>query len=190
MAVFCGSSPGARPAYAEAAQQLGATIAAMGATVVYGGASVGLMGAVADGALGAGGQVYGVLTSALASRELEHPGLTELDVVATMHERKAKMADRADAFVLAPGGIGSLDEFMEVLTWFQLGIHDKPCGVLNTSGYFDPLLDFVDHAVAERFVADELRRSVVVGEDPGALLEAMAAVPSLVGHKWLHEHDR
>jgi uncharacterized protein (TIGR00730 family) len=152
VAVYCGSSPGADPRVAGAAVDLGALLAERGIRLVYGGGRVGVMGALADAVLDAGGTVHGVITRALLDREVAHAGLSDLEIVDTMHERKARMADVADAFVMMPGGFGTLDEFFEALTWSQLGVHDKPCGILDVAGYFRPLLDFVQSAVAARFV--------------------------------------
>ena len=167
LCVFCGSSYGAHPAYREEAAKLGALLAARGFGLVYGGASVGLMGAVADAALAGGAPVIGVLPAILKDREIAHPGLTELHYVDTMHERKARMADRADAFLALPGGFGTLDEFLEILTWAQFGLHSKPCLLVNTRSYFDGLLRFLDHAVAEGFIRDQHRTTLqaAIGAD-------------------------
>ncbi len=168
--VFCGSSDGARPVYSEQAARLGSLLAARRFGLVYGGASVGLMGALADAALAGGAAVIGVLPAALKDREIAHPGLTELHYVDTMHQRKALMADRADAFVALPGGFGTLDEFFEILTWRHLGIHAKPCVLVNIEGYFDGLLRFLDRAVAEEFVRAGQRATVqVVGDAEAAV---------------------
>ena len=174
MCVFCGSSLGVRPAYEHAARALGAEIAGRGLRVVYGGAAVGLMGVLADAALGAGGQVVGVIPQPLVDREVAHTGLTELRVTDSMHERKALMAELADAFVALPGGFGTLDEFAEILTWTQLGFQRKPCGLLNVAGFFDPLLTFFDHAAAEGFVRPGHRRLVTVDTDPARLFDTLA----------------
>ena len=173
--VFCGSSSGAESSYVEAAQTVGRTLAEAGHGVVYGGAGRGLMGVVADAALEAGARVVGVLPEQLFLREVAHPGLTELVVVRSMHERKAEMAERADAFLALPGGLGTLDETFEILTWAQLGIHGKPVGLLNVQGYFDGLLAFLDHAVAQRFVRPRDRGLLLVETEVEALLEAFAA---------------
>lgn len=172
--VFCGSSSGGRPAYAGAARALGVELVHRGAGLVYGGASVGLMGALADAVLERGGEVVGVIPRALVERELAHPGLTELRVVETMHERKAAMSELADGFVALPGGMGTLDELAEAITWGQLGIHAKPCGLLDVEGYFEPLLAFADRAVAEGFLRAEHRAALSVSREPGELLELMA----------------
>jgi uncharacterized protein (TIGR00730 family) len=183
--VFCGSSPGARPEYVEAAQQFGRVLAQRGLGLVYGGGHVGLMGAVADAALAVGGEVIGVLPRALFAREIGHSGLTELRVVGSMHERKALMVELADAFVMLPGGFGTFEEFCEVLTWAQLGLHRNPCGLLNVAGYYDTLIALFDHAVAERFVRPEHRALVLEDTDPERLLDRLATahVPAL--DKWL-----
>src|SRR3712207_1163783 len=153
--VYCGSSPGARPEYRAAARDLGTHLAQSGIGVVYGGGKVGLMGAVADAARDAGGEVIGVIPRALWEREVGHRGLDDLRVVASMHERKALMADLSDAFVALPGGVGTLEELVEAMTWTQLGIHDKPCGLLDAGGYYRHLVAFLDHAVEERFLRPE-----------------------------------
>src|SRR5262245_5798250 len=183
--VFCGSSPGARPAYREAAGALGRALAAQGRTLVYGGGNVGLMGVAADAALAAGGRVIGVIPQHLVAREIGHTGITELRIVASMHERKQVMADLADTFVLLPGGLGSLEEFFEVWTWGQLGLHEKPYGVLNVEGYFDPLLAFVDHAVVERFVRPAHRALLVVDDDTERLLARLDALEPAPAPKWI-----
>ena len=171
--VYCGSRPGARPTYAAAASEMGALLASSGIGLVTGGGRVGLMGAVADAALAAGGEATGVIPQALLDREVGHERLTALHVVRTMHERKAAMADLADAFVALPGGLGTLEEIAEVLTWAQLGIHAKPCGLLDVDGYYRPLVRFLDHAVAEGFVHRSHREAVVVASTPGALLDGL-----------------
>lgn len=153
--------------------------------LVYGGASVGLMGALADAALGAGAEVAGVIPQALVAKELAHTGLSRLHVVASMHERKALMADLADGFVALPGGWGTLDELFEILTWAQLGLHRKPCGLLNVSGYFDPLLAFIEHSVAEGFVRREYASMIAVERDPAELLVKMDAHRPPAVEKWI-----
>ena len=184
--VFSGSSPGARPSYAETATALGREVAARGMRLVYGGASVGLMGAVADAALAAGGEVVGVIPQHLVDREVAHDGLTELRVTGSMHERKALMADLADGFVALPGGLGTLEELAEILTWSQLGLQSKPCGLLDVEGFFDPLLAFLDHTVAERFVSTEHRALVLAADRPDALLDLLSAwQPGGPGVKWV-----
>jgi uncharacterized protein (TIGR00730 family) len=173
--VYCGSSPGRDPAYREAAVALVRTLAARGLGVVYGGAHVGLMGVVADEALAAGAEVIGVIPQALVDREIAHTGLDDLRIVGSMHERKAQMAELADAFVALPGGLGTLEELFEVATWAQLGLHVKPCGLLNVLGYYDGLAGMLDHAVAERFLRPENRAIITVEADPGAMVDALAA---------------
>ncbi|CAN5435481.1 TIGR00730 family Rossman fold protein [soil metagenome] len=183
--VFSGSSPGARPGYANAACRLGDELAARHIRLVYGGASVGLMGMVADAVLAGGGTVVGVIPEHLVGKEIAHDGLSELRITASMHERKAVMADLSDGFLALPGGFGTLEEFAEVLTWSQLGLQRKPCGLLDVEGYYGALLRFFDHAVAERFVATEHRNLVLSDTDPAHLLDALAAwVPPTVD-KWL-----
>ena len=183
--VFCGSSPGASPAYAAAARRLAEVLVRRGVGLVYGGGSVGLMGVLADAALAAGGEVTGVIPRALWEREVGHAALPDLRVVETMHERKALMAELADGFVALPGGLGTLEEFFEVWTWAQLGIHAKPCGVLNVAGFFDPLLAFLDHAVAARFVREVHRAMVLVEPEPDALLDRMVAYRAPAVAKWM-----
>jgi len=170
--VYCGASLGADPAYAEAARQVGAALAARGLRVVYGGASVGLMGMVADSALEAGGDVVGVIPQVLVDKEVAHPGLTELHTVSSMHERKAKMAELSDGFLALPGGIGTLEELVEVYTWSYLGIHDKPFGLINTNGYYDGFTAFLDHAVDQAFLRPEVRQRLTVAPTPEELLTA------------------
>lgn len=172
--VYCGSRHGARAAYTAAAQALGQAIGRQGWQLVYGGGKVGLMGEVADATLAAGGRVVGVIPESLQKREVGHAGLTELHVVRTMHQRKQLMAERADVFIALPGGIGTLEELYEVWTWRQLGYHDQPIGLLNTEGYYDALLAFMDHSVAEGFLSPEQRANLVVGDDPVGLLQLLA----------------
>src|SRR3954454_16289108 len=170
--VYCGSSLGADPAYLEVTQELGRALAGAGITTVYGGAAVGLMGALADAALAAGGDVVGVIPQQLVDREIAHPKLSELHVVKSMHERKALMAELSDAFVALPGGIGTLEELIEVYTWAQLGLHAKPIAVLNALAYYEPLVAFLDHAVSQGFLPSARRESLIVAPDPEALLAA------------------
>lgn len=172
--VFCGSQRGLRAEYAAAAAQMGELLARQGLQVVYGGGHIGLMGILADAALAAGGEVIGVIPQMLVERELAHPRLTELRIVRSMHQRKALMAELADAFVALPGGLGTFEELCEVLTWAQLGLHNKPCGCLNICGYFDPLLQLLDRAVAEGFLPDAQRQLLLVAQDPALLLVALA----------------
>lgn len=171
--VFCGSATGARPAYRRAAARLGVELARRGLGLVYGGGSVGLMGVVADAALAAGGEVTGVIPRRLARKEIAHAGLTRLRVVPSMHARKAAMADLADAFVAMPGGLGTLEELSEMLTWAQLGLHAKPCALLDVAGYWRPLVRLLDHAVEERFVRPEHRRLLLVERSPARLLDRL-----------------
>ncbi|MEP0549149.1 MAG: TIGR00730 family Rossman fold protein [Rhodothermales bacterium] len=185
LCIYCGSRAGVRSDYAEAARATGTLLAERGIRVVFGGGSVGMMGLVADAALDAGGEVIGVIPHALAAREVDHTGLTALHKVDTMHERKALMAELADGFVALPGGIGTLEELMEVWTWVQLGIHRQPVGLLNVAGYFDGLLAFVDHAVAEGFVRPAHRDLLLVAETPAALLDALAAWTPPDVPRWL-----
>ncbi|MBV9012581.1 MAG: TIGR00730 family Rossman fold protein [Pseudonocardiales bacterium] len=171
--VFSGSSPGAQAEYAAAARALGVELAARGTRLVYGGASIGLMGVVADAVLAAGGEVVGVIPQQLVDKELAHHGLSELRITASMHERKALMAQLSDGFVALPGGYGTLEEFAEVLTWSQLGLQRKPCGLLNVAQFYQPLLDFFDHAVTEQFVPPEHRDLVLADTDVARLLDAL-----------------
>ncbi|SRR5579862_2414503 len=171
--VFCGSHPGARPSYTAAAGVLARCLVANGIGIVYGGGGVGLMGALADAALAEGGEVIGVIPQSLVDRELAHRLLTDLHIVGTMHERKAMMADLADAFIAMPGGYGTLDEFCEILTWTQLGLVQKPCGVLNVDGYFDRLLDHFDYSVAEEFVRPEHRAMIITDDNAESLIARM-----------------
>jgi hypothetical protein len=187
--VFCGSSAGRRPVHLEAARATGRALARRGIGLVFGGGSVGLMGAVADAALAAGGEVVGVIPRALQLRELAHGGLTALHVVGSMHERKARMADLADAFVALPGGIGTLEEFAEILTWAQLGHHARPCGLLDVDGYFAPLIAFFDHAVEEGFVRAEHRRLMVVAHDPDELIDRFASWKPPPIEKWIDDRS-
>jgi uncharacterized protein (TIGR00730 family) len=190
VAVFCGSSPGADGAHAATAAELGAALAARGLGLVYGGGHVGLMGVLADAALDRGGEVLGVITGSLQDREVGHDGLTQLLVVDTMHERKAAMADAADAFVMLPGGFGTLDEFFEAITWAQLGIHAKPCAVLDPTGYYRPLLGFLDAAVDARFIAPRHRGLVLHADSPDELFEQFDAWTPPDTDKWLDRADR
>ncbi len=190
VAVYCGSNLGNDRTYAEAAAVLGRTMAKRGIRLVYGGGQVGLMGVVADAALESGGEVLGVITEALVAKEVSHRGLARLQVVGTMHERKAAMADAADAFVMLPGGFGTLDEFFEVVTWTQLGIHAKPCGVLDAAGFFEPLRALVDGAVTAGFVHPAHRDMIVADDNPGRLLDQLAAWTLVTVSKWLDPAER
>lgn len=173
--VFCGSSSGRNGRYSEVARQVGRALARRGVGLVYGGSAIGLMGEVADAALQAGGEVIGVIPRALQLREIAHQGLTELEVVGSMHERKARMAELSEGFIALPGGMGTLEELAEVLTWAQLGLHARPCGLLDVDGYYQPLIAFLDHAVAEGFVRPDHRRILQVAADPDALLDGFLA---------------
>ncbi len=173
--VYCGSNAGTRPEYVEAACAMGREIAERGLTLVYGGGKVGLMGALADEALAAGGKVVGIIPQFLALKEVAHAGLSELVVVESMHARKAEMERHADAFIAMPGGIGTMEELFEIWTWSQLGQHRKPCGLLDVGGYYDHLNAFLDRMAADGFVNPEHRAMLTRSEDPGALLDAFAA---------------
>ena len=179
LCVYCGSREGDHPAYAEAATAIGASIGQRGWQLVYGGGRAGLMGRVADAALAAGARVVGVIPRSLMEREVGHAGLTELHVVETMHQRKLLMAERSDAFVALPGGIGTFEELFEVWTWRQLGYHDKPVGLLNADGYYDGLLGFLAQTVARGFVSDPQHALLQVAGEPGALLDAIARLTPL-----------
>ncbi len=190
LCVFCGSSSGTRPVYAEAAAQLGGDLAKSKIALVFGGGRVGLMGILADSVLAAGGKAIGVMPRALVEKEIAHTSLTELHVVESMHQRKSLMADLADAFLLLPGGFGSWEEFCEVLTWLQLGIHHKPCAILNVAGYYNGLLSLADHALAEGFLRPAHHRMVIVADHPQAALSQLtsASIPSEV--KWVGKGER
>jgi uncharacterized protein (TIGR00730 family) len=185
LCVFCGSQPGASPAYAEAAALVGRALAGRGWTLVYGGGRVGLMGILADAALAAGGKVIGVIPAALARREVAHQRVTDLEVVDSMHERKARMAELADGFLALPGGIGTLEEWFEAWTWSQLGIHPKPCGLLNVAGYYDPLLAFLDRMTEERFLSSGHRAMAIVDEESERLLDRLAAYQPPAVPRWI-----
>ena len=173
--VFCGSNAGLRPEYGIAAQELAIALARRGLGLVYGGGNVGLMGVLADSMLKAGGEVIGVIPQSLVAREVAHHGVSELRVVETMHQRKALMCELSDAFIALPGGFGTLDEFFEILTWSQLGIHGKPSGLLNVSGFYDPLLAMLDHAVVERFLRPAHRELVIADTDADALVQRLVS---------------
>jgi uncharacterized protein (TIGR00730 family) len=183
--VFCGSNSGSRHAYIESAQHLGKLLANQGITLVYGGGRVGLMGTLADAVMANGSEVIGVIPDSLVRREVAHTGLTDLHVVNTMHERKALMAELSDGFIALPGGFGTLDEFCEILTWAQLGLHQKPCGILNVSGYYDPLLALFQHSIAEGFLRREHGDMLIVEKDPEILLKKMAAHNPTQTEKWI-----
>ena len=186
LCVFCGSSAGARAAYAETARALGVALVRRNIGLVYGGGSVGLMGALADAVLAEHGEVIGVIPGPLASRELAHPHLTEMRVVASMHERKATMAALVDGFIALPGGLGTLEETLEILTWAQLGIHRKPVGVLNVEGYYDGLLRFLSHAVREEFVRADYFALLLFADTPDELLDRFVDwQPPTLPRAWL-----
>jgi uncharacterized protein (TIGR00730 family) len=182
--VFCGSSLGSRPAYQEAAQAMGEALVQQGMGLVYGGGNVGLMGLIADTVMAAGGEVIGVIPEFLAAKEVAHRGLTQLHTVNSMHDRKALMAELADAFIALPGGYGTLEEFCEILTWAQLGLHQKPQGLLNVEGYYDPLLQLFDRAVEDQFLRSDLRNLVVEADQPEVLLDRLASYTSTYVDKW------
>ena len=188
--VYCGSNAGNRPIYAERAVALGQRIAHEGLALIYGGGNVGLMGLAADAALAAGGEVIGVIPEQLVTWEVAHKGLTRLEVVANMHERKMRMFDLSDAFVALPGGFGTLDEMFEMLTWRQLGIGDKPCAFLDVDDFYAPLLQMIDRMVAERFLHPEQRADLWHGEDIDAMLEWMRGYSPAVASKWIDEKRR
>jgi uncharacterized protein (TIGR00730 family) len=188
--VFCGSSAGSQPEYRACAQQLGAELTRRKIGLVYGGGDVGLMGAIADSVLESGGEAIGVIPEHLMSREIGHNRLTKLHIVHSMHERKALMSDLSDAFIALPGGFGTLEEFCEVLTWSQLGLHAKPCGVVNVLGYYTPLLAMLDHAVQERFLKPQNRALVLARDKPAELLQALEDWRPVHVEKWLDRDTR
>ncbi|NBO93060.1 MAG: TIGR00730 family Rossman fold protein [Planctomycetia bacterium] len=189
--VFCGSSAGIDPVYVEAARLLGGQMAARRIQLVYGAGDVGLMGVVADAALAAGGQVIGYIPQSLVDREVAHEGLTELYVVETMHQRKAMMADRATAFLALPGGFGTADELFEILTWAQLGIHEKPIGLANINGFFDPLLSWLERATRDGFLRLKHRQLLLVDSDPIQLLDRVLNAPTVASSdKWVRPDQR
>jgi hypothetical protein len=188
--VFCGTNPGERPEYGAAARALGKLLADEGIELVYGGASVGIMGELADAVHEGGGHVTGIIPQQLMKKEAAHTGIPDLIVVASMHQRKSQMADLADGFIALPGGIGTLEGFLEILTWGQLRIHNKPCGVLNVAGYFDLLTGFLDHAVKEGFLTDEHRRMIMVESDPATLLERMGQYAPAEGERLMGRTHR
>ncbi|HUP42286.1 MAG TPA: TIGR00730 family Rossman fold protein [Thermoanaerobaculia bacterium] len=187
--IFCGSSDGERGRHLEVARAMGRALAERGLELVYGGGRLGLMGALADGALDAGGRVTGVIPRALVARERAHQRVTELHEVGSMHERKAMMAELSDGFAALPGGMGTLEELAESLTWAQLGLHRKPCGVVNAGGFFDPLIAFFDRATAEGFIRPEHRVMLLVTESPEELLDAFAAYRPPEVPKWIDEAE-
>lgn len=185
IAIYCASNDGARPAYVALAQRLGAELAARGMTVVYGGGGTGLMGALADAALAAGGEVIGVMPHGLVQREVAHRGLTALRIVDTMHERKALIAEISDAFITLPGGIGTLEEFFETLTWAQLGVHRKPIGLLDVDRFWDPLEALFEHLQGEGFLRGDPRGWLIRRDDPAALLDALLTFEAPTVRRWI-----
>jgi len=183
--VYAGSSVGARPEYRAAAAELGSLLADEGIGLVYGGGNIGLMGVAADAALARGGEVIGVITEQLHGHNLSHSGLTRLEIVPTMHDRKALMADLSDAFIALPGGIGTFEELFEAWTWAQLGVHAKPVALLNAAGFYDKLAEFLDHVVEEKFLKSVHRGTLVLESDPRALLKALRENPVPYVPKWL-----
>jgi len=183
--VYCGSNPGRVPDYREAARRLGQELAERGLGLVYGGASVGVMGAVADAILEGGGQAVGVIPHSLATKEVSHHGLDQLFVVDSMHERKAKMAELSDGFIALPGGWGTIEEIFEMLTWAQLGFHEKPCGLLNVSGYYDHLFAFLENAIREQFVKPEYRPMIMMDDDPESLIQRFEQYRAPKVKKWI-----
>jgi uncharacterized protein (TIGR00730 family) len=191
LCVFCGSSPGARPAYGDAAEELGRLLVAEGIGLVYGGGKVGLMGRLADAVLAEGGEATGVMPEALVAKEIGHPGLNDLRVVDSMHERKALMADLSDGFVALPGGLGTVEELFEVYTWSQLGLHLKPCALLDVEGYYEGIATFLSHAVEERFLRDDHREMLIVERDPRELIERLRRFePAALVPKWIDREQR
>jgi uncharacterized protein (TIGR00730 family) len=188
--VFCGSSEGTRSEYPLAVEQLAREMATRGIGLVFGGANVGMMRVLADAMIAAGGHVTGVIPSALVMREIAHPGLPDLRVVASMHERKALMAELADAFIAAPGGFGTFEEFCEVVTWTQLGLHRKRCGLLNVGGFYNPLLELFERAVEDGFIPPRSKRIVVSASDPGLLLDKLAEPLGQSEPIWIREPDQ
>ena len=187
LCVYCGSRPGTNPEFGDVAQQLGQTMARRSIDLVYGGASKGMMGRVANAVMDSGGRAIGILPEGLASREKAHTELSELEIVGSMHERKALMEKKSDGFIALPGGLGTLEELCEVTTWAQLGIHRKPVGVCNVAGYFDKFLAFMDHAMESEFLTKEHRRLFIVEEQPRALLDAMEQFEPFLEKVWLDE---
>lgn len=187
--VYCGSSPGKNPAYAKAATQLARALCDRDIGLVYGGAAVGVMGALADAVLAAGGKAVGVIPRSLAVKEVAHASLSELHVVGSMHERKAMMADLADGFIALPGGWGTLEEIFEILTWAQLGFHDKPCGLLNVEGYYDGLIGFLENSFEQQFVNELYRPLLIKAHEPDGLLDHFANYQAPKVRKWMGEDD-
>jgi uncharacterized protein (TIGR00730 family) len=187
--VFCGSSTGNQDIYRDTAVAMGTLLAARGIGLVYGGGNVGLMGVIADAVLAGGGDVIGVIPRALADREIAHDGVTDLRVVDSMHTRKAMMADLSDAFIAMPGGVGTFEEFFEAVTWTQLGVHRKPCGLLNAGGFYTALAAFIDQAVSEGFIKPIHRASIVVDDNPERLLDTLARIELPDVPKWIGREE-
>ena len=187
--VYCGSSSGKKPAYSQAAVNLALALSERGIGLVYGGGATGVMGTVADAMLAVGGEVIGVIPKALALKEVAHDHLSELHVVASMHERKAMMADLADGFIALPGGWGTLEEIFEILTWAQLGFHDKPCGLLNIEGYYDGLIDFLENSFEQQFVSELYRPMLMRALEPTTLLDQFATYRAPKVRKWMAEDE-
>jgi hypothetical protein len=187
--VYCGSSIGNQSIYREMAEAMGALLARRGIGLVYGGGNVGLMGVVADATLAGGGEVIGVIPRSLANREIAHTGVTDLRVVDSMHTRKAMMADLSDAFIAMPGGVGTFEEFFEAVTWTQLGVHRKPCGLLNVGAFYSPLAAFIDQAVTEGFIKPVHRAMIVVDDDPERLLNSLATIELPNVPKWVEKDE-
>jgi uncharacterized protein (TIGR00730 family) len=187
--VYCGSSPGSRDAYATNARALAEALVSRNIGLVYGGASIGIMGAVADHVLRLGGKAVGVIPEALMSKEVAHYQLTELHVTRSMHERKIRMAELSDGFIALPGGLGTLEELFEIWTWAQLGFHQKPCGLLNVEGYYDPLIEFLDHAVTEQFVKDAHRAMLIMESEPKTLLDRFANYQPPIVKTWVDKDE-
>ncbi len=188
--VFCGSSMGSKLTYRLAAEAMGLVLARRGIELVYGGGNIGLMGVVADAVMDAGGKVIGVMPEVLLQKEVGHQGLSQLHIVSSMHERKAMMADLSDAFIALPGGFGTLEEFCEVLTWSQLSIHTKPCGLLNVGGYYDPLITMFDQAMNERFLRPAHRALVLEAQEPEVLIDLLADYQPMALEKWIEPKQR
>lgn len=189
LCVFCGSSSGRDGRYREAARELGSQLAARGYGLVYGGGGIGLMGELAAATLDAGGEAVGVIPRALLEREVGHGALTKLEVVESMHERKARMAELADAFIAMPGGFGTFEEWFEIITWAQLGIHDKPCVLFNVAGYYQPLLKLIDTAVEEGFIRAQHRGLFAVANTPAEVLDCVASMQPVPGERWLSKQQ-
>jgi len=187
--VYCGSSLGRRSDYATSAKALGLEFVKRGITLIYGGASVGIMGLIADTMLNEGGEVVGVIPQSLAEMEVAHQGLSELKIVSNMHERKAMMADLSDGFIALPGGMGTLEELFETLTWSQLQFHNKPCGLLNVEGYYDQLLSFLDHTVDEQYLKPQHRELLLASDNANDLLEKLSSYQPAKGGKWIKSNE-